>query len=94
MPSTGIIDHEHQLILEEDQAHRLANERRFAMPGCPWGCDNGWHEILFSEFGPLDRIPLPDPAVIVLPHGLILIACDCNSGVGGRVLRFPDWYRM
>jgi len=26
-------------LMVEDAANRLADERRFAVPGCPWGCD-------------------------------------------------------
>jgi len=79
-----ILEHEHQEIVFEAEAIRLAAERRFRVPGCPWGCDQGWHEIVFSEFGPLDDIPENDPAVMVLPHGLIVFACECNSA-GGEV---------
>ena len=71
--------HEHQKIIEEARARRLAAERRHAVPGCPWGCEGGWHQIALHEFGPLDLIPLPDPAVIILPWGLILFACECNT---------------
>ena len=92
MPSMTILDHEHQQILLEDQARRLQTEHRFAVPGCAWDCEDGWHEIAFNEFGPLDLIPLPDPAVIVLPHSLIVFACACNFTMGGRVRHFPDWY--
>lgn len=92
MVSMEILDHEHQMVLEEGQACRLQNEHRFAVPGCPWDCWDGWHEIALREFGPLDLIPLPDPAVIVLPHGLILAACECNSGAGGKVRHYPDWF--
>ena len=78
MTLTEVLDHEYQMILEEDQSRRLAAERRFAVPGCPWGCWDGWHEIALHEFGPLDLIPLPDPAVIVYPH-MIVFACECRS---------------
>ena len=47
MVSTEILDHEHHEVLEEDQARRLQNERRFAVPGCPWDCWDGWHKIIF-----------------------------------------------
>lgn len=90
--SLTILDHEHRQILEEDYIHRLQNERRFSMPGCPWDCEDGWHEIALSEFGPLDLIPLPSPQVIALPHGLILVACECNSTRGGGVRHWPDWF--
>jgi len=90
MVSLDILDHEHQMILEEDQARRLDAERRFHVPGCPWGCEDGFHEIAFSEYGPLDAIPENDPAVVVLPH-MILFACECNSGAGGGVRRWPGW---
>lgn len=89
-----ILDHEHRQILEEDAARRLAAERRYAVPGCPWGCDgSGWREIALSEYGPLDAIPANDPAVIVFPHGLIVFPCECNKIVivGGRVRRWPEW---
>ena len=92
MPSMTILDHEHQQILLEDRARRLQNEHRFAVPGCPWDCEDGWHEILFSEFDPLDLIPLSSPAVIVLPH-MFLFACECNSVTGGRVRHYPDWFK-
>jgi hypothetical protein len=79
-----ILDYEHQELIEEAQARRLAAERRHAVPGCPWGCDgSGWHEIALAEYGPLDAIPEVDPAVIVLPWGLLLFACECSSGAGG-----------
>lgn len=87
----SILDHEHQMIIEEDCARRLEMERRFAVPGCPWDCWDGWHEIAFYEFDPLDPIPMP-PA-IVLPHGLILIACECNSTRAGGVRYWPDWFK-
>jgi len=87
--TTAILDYEHQQILEEAQAHRLAAERRFHVPGCPWGCEEGWHEIALSEYGPLDGIA--EPEVVVLPWGLLLFACECNSGAGGGVRRWPGW---
>lgn len=93
MVSTQILDHEHQQILKEAQACRLAAERRFAVPGCPWDCEDGWHEIAFSEFDPLDLIPLPSPQIIILPHGLILVACECNITMNGRVRHYPDWFK-
>jgi len=81
-----VIEHEHQEIILETEAYRLAAERRFRVPGCPWGCDgSGFHEIALSEYGPLDAIPENDPAVIVLPH-MILFTCECNS-MGGGVRR-------
>lgn len=92
MPLIEIFDHEHQMILEEKIALILQNERRFAVPGCPWDCEDGWHEIILSEFGPLDLIPLPSPQVVVLPHGLILVACECNVTRGSRMRRYPDWF--
>ena len=92
MVSIEILDHEHQVVLEEKIALILQNERRHAVPGCPWGCEDGWHEIAFHELDPLDFIPLPSPSVIVLPHGLILFACECNSVTGGRVRHHLDWF--
>jgi len=89
-----ILDYEHEQILLEDQIRRLQDEHRFAMPGCGYDCWDGWHEIIFNEFGPLDLIPLPDPAVIILPHGLILIACECNSTKSGGVRHYPDWFEQ
>lgn len=86
MPLTEILDHQHQQILEEDRARRLAAERRYAVPGCPWGCEDGRHEIVFGEFGPLDLIPLPSKDVIVYPH-MIVFACECRSRGGINVLR-------
>ena len=74
---TEILEHEHEQILLEDQARRLTAERRFAVPGCAWGCEDGWHQISLGEFGPLDLIPLPSKDVIVYPHGLIVFACEC-----------------
>jgi len=90
MASPEILDYEHKEFLEEDAARRLAAERRFHVPGCPWGCEDGFHEIALSEYGPLDAIPENDPAVVVYPHGLILFACECNSA-GGGVRRWPGW---
>jgi len=66
------------MILEEAQARRLAAERRFRVPGCSYGCEDGFHEIALGEYGPLDAIPENDPAVIVYPHGLIVFACECR----------------
>ena len=77
--SLEILNHEHQQILEETRTHRLAAERRHALPGCPWGCEDGRHQIALREFGPLDAIPENDPAVIVYPH-MIVFACECNRG--------------
>jgi len=90
MPQAKILDREHQMILEEDAARRLAAERRFYVPGCPWGCEDGWHEIVFSEYDPLDPIPLSSPAVIVLPW-MLLFACECNTVTGDGVRRWPGW---
>ena len=92
MVSIEILDHEHQMVHEEDQARRQQDERRFAVSGCPWDCEDGWHEIPFSEFDPLDLIPLSSPAVIVLPH-MFLFACECNSVTGGGVRHYPDWFK-
>jgi len=85
----AILDHKHQEILEEIQTHHLDAERRFHIPGCPWGCEDGFHEIALHEYGPLDAIAENDPAVIVLPH-MILFACECSSA-GGGVRRWPGW---
>ena len=93
MPSLEILDHEHQEIILEDRARRLQNEHRFAMPSCPWDCEDGWHEIPLSELDPLDLIPLPGRDVIVYPHGLIVFACECNSTRGGGVRHYPDWFK-
>ena len=90
MPSTEILDHEHQEIILEDQARRLTAERRFRVPGCPWDCEDGWHTITFNELNPLDLIP--SPPIIVLPHGLILFACECNSMKDGGARHYPDWF--
>lgn len=83
MASITILDHEHQQIIEEDRARRLAAERRHAVPGCPWGCWSGWHEIALREYGPLDAIAENDLAVIVYPH-MIVFVCECNPHLAGR----------
>ena len=88
-----IIDLEYQMILDEKLMLILQNERQFAVPGCPWDCEDGWHEIPFSEFSPLDLIPLSSPAIIVLPH-MFLFACECNSVTGGGVRHYPDWFKQ
>jgi len=44
------LDWEYQQEVEEACAHRLELERRFSVPGCPWGCDgSGWRELLDHE---------------------------------------------
>jgi len=77
-----ILDHEHQELIAHLEARRLAAERRHAVPGCGYGCEDGFHEIALGEYGPLDAIPEDDPAVIVLPW-MLLFACECNSAGGG-----------
>lgn len=79
------------------QMNLLEMERRFGVPGCPYDCWDGWHTVLFRELDPQDHIP--SDSEIVLPWGLILTPCGCNSAfvwknghiVGHRTLHYPDW---
>jgi hypothetical protein len=82
--SLAVLDHEHQQILEEAQASRLAAERRHAAPGCPWGCEDGWRVI--EE----DQTPRPGEVVV---GGILYTPCECNSQLVWRDSRYRSEVR-
>lgn len=76
MPSLEILNLERRQIREECEERRRGWEVRFGpRSGCPWGCDgSGWREVAFDE------MLFDHPAfATVLPHGLLLFPCECNS---------------
>lgn len=76
MPSLQILKLEERLIQEECEGRRKGWEQRYGRRnGCDYDCDEGFHEVLFSELG-WDHLAFAD---VVFPHGLALFACECNS---------------
>jgi len=88
MPSTQILDHEHQTILEEVRAARLAAERRFRVPGCPWGCDgSGWRLVEDDQDQETHFLD-------VIAHGQLWTPCECNSRLVLRDGRYQTEVRV
>lgn len=65
-------DTQHTDLLEYETIHRLDLERRFHVPGCPWGCDgSGWLPVHEDE----DQTPRP---LEVMADGVLYTPCECN----------------
>lgn len=82
------VEAEYADLLEYEAAQLLEKERRFGVPGCPYGCWNGWHEIALHELGPWDHIP--SDKEILFPHGLIITPCGCNCRLVWRNGRYES----
>jgi len=83
------LEYEHYLeILKENAARRLAAERRFRVPGCPWGCDgSGWRLVEDDE----DQEP---HFLDVIVHGQLWTPCECNSRLVLRDGRYQTEVRV
>jgi len=83
-----VLEHEHQKIIFGAEVARLTAERRFHVPGCPWGCDgSGWRMVEDDE----DQEP---HFLDVIAHGQLWTPCECNSRLVLRDGRYQTEVRV